>query len=120
MTAQKSGLNKIVEKIRALIRHQQSAQKIGSLNEADAFAAKIQELCNKRRLSVAEMGKEEVASAITFTNFIPEEHSLKALHKAFTASCQLGVQDADGIPLDNHYIKQTAPAQPLALTGGGE
>lgn len=70
-------LEKIITKIRALIAHQKSAVTIDSLEEADAFACKIQELCEKYRLSIAELGEAEVERAVRFVDFEPVAHGLK-------------------------------------------
>ena len=48
--------NKTIDKIRKLIAKQQSAEQIGSLEEANTFAAKIQELLTKYNLEIADIG----------------------------------------------------------------
>lgn len=47
--------NPIIEKLRKLIAHEQSARSIGSLPEAEAFATKIQELLDEHKLSMDEI-----------------------------------------------------------------
>lgn len=62
--------SEIVEKIRKLIAHEQSARSIGNLAEAEAFAAKIQALMLDYKLSVDDvelqadpLGDEQAAAA---------------------------------------------------------
>lgn len=45
----------IIEKLRKLIAHEQSARSIGNMNEAEAFAGKIQELLTSHKLSMSEV-----------------------------------------------------------------
>ena len=51
--------NKILEKIKKLIRHKESAEKIGSISEAEAFAVKIQKLLNEYNISLSDIDLEE-------------------------------------------------------------
>ena len=47
--------NPIIEKLKKLIAHEQSARNIGSLAEAEAFAARIQDLLTAHKLSMSEV-----------------------------------------------------------------
>ena len=47
--------NPIIDKLRKLMAHEQSARSIGSLQEAEAFAAKIQDLLTEYKLSMSEI-----------------------------------------------------------------
>jgi len=47
--------NLIITKLRKLIEHERSARSIGSLAEAEAFAAKIQDLLTAHKLSMSEI-----------------------------------------------------------------
>lgn len=49
----------VVEKIRKLIAHERSARKIGSVAEAAAFAARIQDLLIKHNLSLIEVERDQ-------------------------------------------------------------
>lgn len=49
----------ILDKIRKLISKRDSAEKIGNMQEAQAFAAKIQELLLKYNLEISELPQEE-------------------------------------------------------------
>jgi len=57
-------MENIIEKIKKLIKHQQSAEKIGSLNEANAFASKIQKMLNEYNLSMKDITLEELEEKI--------------------------------------------------------
>lgn len=48
----------IIATIRNLIRHEQSARKIGSVQEAERFAEKIQTLLFEHKVSAAQIGEE--------------------------------------------------------------
>lgn len=45
----------IMDRLRKLVRHEESAREIGSLAEAEAFAGKIQQLLIEHKLEVAEV-----------------------------------------------------------------
>ena len=47
--------NRIIEKLKKLMRHEESARSIGSIPEAEAFAAKIQDLLTEYKLSMSEI-----------------------------------------------------------------
>jgi hypothetical protein len=47
--------NKILDKILKLLAHRDSAEKIGSKNEAEAFSAKIQQLIDEYNLSMTDI-----------------------------------------------------------------
>jgi hypothetical protein len=47
--------NPIIEKLRKLITHQKSAEEIGNIHEAEAFAAKIQDLLTAHKLEMSEV-----------------------------------------------------------------
>ena len=50
-----SQVNPMIDKLRKLIAHEQSARSIGNLEEAEAFAAKIQNLLTAHKLSMSEI-----------------------------------------------------------------
>lgn len=52
----------IIEKLRKLIRHERSAREIGSIAEAEAFAERIQSLCDEYNLSISEIDIDEINS----------------------------------------------------------
>jgi Protein of unknown function (DUF2786) len=56
--------NKILEKLKKLIRHERSARSIGNVEEAAAFAIKIQELLDQYNLSLNEIDIEETRSTV--------------------------------------------------------
>jgi len=47
--------NQILEKLKKLIAHEQSARTIGNIHEAEAFASKIQDLLTTHKLSMSEV-----------------------------------------------------------------
>mgnify|MGYP000684045842 CR=1 FL=1 len=49
---------KILEKLRKLIAHEKSAREIGSMDEAEAFAAKIQQLIDEYNIELSEIGNK--------------------------------------------------------------
>lgn len=53
-------IDRILQLIRKLIAHEESARKIGSVQEAEAFAARIQSLCDRYRLRLADLSAEEL------------------------------------------------------------
>jgi hypothetical protein len=55
---------KIIDRLRKLIRHEKSAKDIGSQAEAEAFAARIQLLLDEHNLSLSEIDIEEQTSTI--------------------------------------------------------
>lgn len=52
-------LDSIQEKLKKLIRHRDSAEKVGNLQEAEAFAQKIQELALKYGVEVSKLDVED-------------------------------------------------------------
>lgn len=50
---------KIIDRLKKLIRHQKSAEKISSVNEAKVFADKIQDLLDEHNLSMSEIDISE-------------------------------------------------------------
>ena len=59
----------ILEKIKKLMAHQQSALEMGSVEEAEAFATKIQNLLNKYNLSIGDISIEKREDEITEDSF---------------------------------------------------
>lgn len=59
--------NKILDKIKKLMRHKESAEAIGSTAEAEVFAVKIQKLLNEYNLSLSDISLEERQDNITKT-----------------------------------------------------
>lgn len=53
------GTEKILDKIKKLIKKQVSSEEIGSTAEAEIFAAKVQELLAKHNLEIAQINLEE-------------------------------------------------------------
>lgn len=51
--------NKILEKLRKLLLHKESAEQIGSTSEAEAFALKIQDMLNQYNLSLSDINLED-------------------------------------------------------------
>ena len=52
-------INPMIEKLRKLIAHERSARSIGNLAEAEAFAAKIQDLLTAHKLEMSEVDFQE-------------------------------------------------------------
>ena len=52
----------IVDKLAKMIRHEQSARQIGSIAEAEAFAAQVQHLLTKHGLEMSEIDFAEESS----------------------------------------------------------
>ena len=50
--------NPMIEKLRKLIAHERSARSVGNLHEAEAFAAKVQDLLTAHKLSMSEVDFE--------------------------------------------------------------
>lgn len=50
--------SKVLEKIKKLVAKQQSAEEIGSVEEAEIFAAKVQELLMKHNLSMSQIEQD--------------------------------------------------------------
>lgn len=50
---------KIIDKIKKLVKKQESAEELGSVAEAEAFAAKIQVMLNKYNVSMSKIKTEE-------------------------------------------------------------
>ena len=61
--------DKIIEKLKKLIRHEQSARAIGNVDEAAAFAMKIQELLDAYNLSLSEIDIAEARESVSGTNY---------------------------------------------------
>lgn len=62
-------MENILAKIKKLFSHQKSAEKLGSIHEAEAFAAKIQKLLIQYNLSLKDISFEERKENITQSNF---------------------------------------------------
>lgn len=73
--------NEVLIKIRKLIEHERSAREIGSLLEADAFAAKISELCDRHRIAISEVPEAERRSDIQESDWEPSEAGEKQLNR---------------------------------------
>lgn len=65
-------LSAILAKLRKLLAHQQSAEAIGSLAEAEAFAAKISSLCDQYRISIAQLEPEQIREAVSIESWEKE------------------------------------------------
>ena len=52
-------LNRVIEKLRKIKAHSESAEKIGSIDEAEAFAAMFQQLLLKHKLETTDIEFEE-------------------------------------------------------------
>ncbi len=57
-------MSRILEKLKKLISHERSARAIGSMDEAEAFAAKIQQLVGEYNLSLDEIEIESEQSSV--------------------------------------------------------
>jgi hypothetical protein len=55
---------RIIDRLRKLLRHEQSAREIGNMAEAEAFAAKIQEQLDSYNLSLSDIDIEEARSSV--------------------------------------------------------
>ena len=62
-------MDKILEKIKKLVAHQESAKQMGSTEEAEAFAVKIQALLNKYNLSLAQLPADKIEEDVIDLNF---------------------------------------------------
>jgi hypothetical protein len=58
-------MDSILVKIQKLIAHQKSAEEMGSIHEAEAFALKIQKLANKHNISLNNIPMEELKENVT-------------------------------------------------------
>ena len=56
--------DKIIDRLRKLIRQEQSARSIGSIGEAEAFAAKIQETLDAYNLAMSDIDINESRSSV--------------------------------------------------------
>lgn len=79
--------NKILEKLRKLLLHKESAEQIGSSAEAEAFALKIQKLLNQYNLSLSDIDLEERK------NNMVREKGLDAKSKGFKGRSSYIVMD---------------------------
>ena len=65
---------RIVEKLRKLVEHERSARGIGNLEEAETFAAKIQELLVRHKLEMSDVEyRAEEEDEPVLKEFIPAE-----------------------------------------------
>lgn len=55
---------KIIDRLRKLLRHERSARSVGNVAEAEAFAAKIQQQLDSYNLSLSEIDIEEARSSV--------------------------------------------------------
>ena len=72
---------KVIDKLRKLIAHEESARSIGSLQEAEAFAAKIQALLTEHKLDMArvvqtDLGDDKIEGEIAQEYFHPKDAGL--------------------------------------------
>jgi len=58
-------MDTILVKIQKLIAHQKSAEEMGSIHEAEAFALKIQKLANKHNISLNDIPMDKLKENIT-------------------------------------------------------
>lgn len=56
--------NQIIEKIKKLMAHAESAKAMGSIAEAEAFASKVQKLLNEYNLSKSDLTEDEAFAEI--------------------------------------------------------
>ncbi len=73
--------NDILKKLRKLIEHEKSARAIGSLHEADAFAQKISELCDRYRIAVADVPEAERPDDIQVAKWDPAMAEMRELRR---------------------------------------
>jgi sugar phosphate isomerase/epimerase len=72
---------KIIEKLKKLIRHEQSARTIGNLGEAENFAARIQELLDAYNLSLSDIDVNEYKSSVNRSE--DGQHAINSWQKFF-------------------------------------
>lgn len=68
----------LLDKLRKLIEHEKSARALGSLAEADAFAGKIAELCDRYRIALAEVPEGQRDDGIAESFWDPKDAGLNA------------------------------------------
>lgn len=88
--------NDILKKLRKLIEHEKSAREIGSLAEADAFAAKVSELCDRYRIAVSEVPEAQRADDIAEADWLPTEADEKQQNRRSSWQITLGGGIAHG------------------------
>lgn len=88
--------NDILKKLRKLIEHEKSAREIGSLAEADAFAAKVSELCDRYRIAVSEVPEAQRADDIAEADWLPMEAGEKEQNRRSNWQIKLGAGIAHG------------------------
>jgi hypothetical protein len=72
---------RIVEKLRKLVEHERSARGIGNLEEATAFAAKVQDLLLRHKLEMSDVEyRAEEEDEPVLKEFIPAEEWTRVSH----------------------------------------
>lgn len=71
----------ILAKIRKLIEHEKSAREIGSLAEAEAFALKVSELCDRYRIAVSEVPEAAQLDDIGEADWAPSAAGQRKLQR---------------------------------------
>jgi hypothetical protein len=94
-------MNKLLQKIKGLIEHEKSARAIGSEQEANAFAARIQELISKYQLDINEVlttGEEEKVNGYILKFKAENWHLVLLSGIAKANSCEVMVGKPVGYP----------------------
>lgn len=90
----------ILAKLRKLIEHEKSARAIGSLHEANAFAQKISELCDRYRIAVADVPEADRPDDIQIARWDPAMADIRSQRRQSNWQRQLAVGIAYG-----HFCK---------------
>jgi len=99
--------DKIIKKLRNLIAHEKSARFIGNLQEAEAFAARVQDLLTAHKLSMSEIDFEEreTAEPIDWERVDPSD--VHSRTKRFTIRWKVTLANAIGKVNSCRVIKHT-------------
>jgi hypothetical protein len=83
---------RVLEKLAKLIKHEESARSLGSMEEAEAFAAKINRflLEHKLTMSQVQLEKQDVEDPIGDERFNPADHGIKFSRKRVAWQERLG------------------------------
>ncbi len=73
---------RVLDLVKKLLAHEQSAREIGSIAEADAFAAKIQTLCDEYRVGLTDLAPDEMAQSMAYVHWTWKDAGLKTVRRA--------------------------------------
>ena len=71
--------NQIIERIKKLKTHAESAKSLGSLEEAEAFMRKVSELMEEYNLTMMEIDQAEIKSGDPYKNWGYAERDRKSV-----------------------------------------